>query len=120
MDLLSITAAQAGVLGSIIAGLVGTILYGIRLVYVGRLVPQSMVDKLTNAAEQRVAAAKEHAEQKAAEAAEYKAAWLAAEKARHEQDVQVGELMESSRTTVAILKSIAPVPPGEARDVVAP
>ncbi|MBB4699282.1 hypothetical protein BJ982_000826 [Sphaerisporangium siamense] len=120
MELLSITAAQAGVLGSVFAALVGTVVYGFRLVYVGRLVPRSTVDALTDSAEQRVKAAKEYAEQKAAEAAEYKAAWLASEKARHEQDVQIGELMESSRTTVAILRSIAPVPPGEARDVVAP
>lgn len=112
--------AQGGIIGGVIAALAGTMVYGFRLVYNGRLVPKSTVDELTKAAEQRVAAAEKQAAERAAEVAEYKAAWLASEKTRHEQDAQIGELMESSRTTITILRSIAPVPPGEARDVVAP
>ncbi len=118
--LATIPWAQGGIVGGLAVMTLGTILYFFRQITNGRLYPKSTVDDLRDAANQRVTDAEKHAERAAVEAAEYKAAWLAAEKARHEQDVQIGELMESSRTTIAILRSIAHTPVGEARDVVDP
>ena len=80
------------------------------LIYRGLLVPRSVLDDVRSDRDARLA-------EKNAEVAEYKAAWLAAEKARHEQDSQVAELMELARTTDAFIRSI---PTGGPRDAVAP
>lgn len=68
MELLSITAAQAGVLGSIIAALVGTILYGFRLVYIGRLVPKSTIDDARTDAAKAIQDARDDRDARVAEA----------------------------------------------------
>ena len=103
MDWVQLPVVQLGAFGVLLA--VGW------MVFTGVLVPRRIH-------EERLADRDARVQEKAAEAAEYKAAWLASEKARHEQDNQMGELMEYARTTDAIIRSLA-AKEGP-RDVVAP
>lgn len=103
MDWVQLPVVQLGAFGVLLA--VGW------MVFTGVLVPRRIHEERLADRDTRVA-------EKAAEATEYKAAWLASEKARHEQDNQMGELMEYARTTDAIIRSLASTE--GPHDVVAP
>lgn len=92
MDWVQLPVVQLGAFGVLLA--VGW------MIYTGLLVPRRIH-------EERLADRDTRISEKTAEAAEYKAAWLASEQARHEQDNQMGELMEYARTTDAIIRSLA-------------
>lgn len=85
------------------------------LIYTGKLMPVSSVEKLTALLEQRVT-------EKTTEAAEWKAAWESAEAGQRESTAQMGELLEMARTStqfIQSLQSIAHRDEGE-RDALAP
>lgn len=107
MEWVQLPVAQFGAVG----GFLSIVFIVFRLISTGGLVPRKTHEERIADRDARVA-------EKAAEAAEYKAAWLASEKARHEQDNHLGELMEYARTTDAIIRSLA-AKEGP-RDVVAP
>lgn len=69
------------------------------LVYTGKLVPVSVVEKLMAAKDQRIT-------EKTTEASEWKAAWESAEAGQRESTAQMGELLEMARTSNTFIQSL--------------
>lgn len=93
-------------------GALGLLLVVVWMVISGRLVSRRVH-------EDRLADLRARLDESRAEVAEYKAAWLAGERARHEQDNQLVELMELARTSNQAIQAMARRDEGPA-DVVAP
>lgn len=68
------------------------------LVFTGRIVPSSTVQRMLNFRETQVQ--------------DWKDAFLASEQARLEQDKQIGELLEHSRTTIRLIEALQRVRDG--------
>lgn len=92
-------------------GALGVLLAAFWLVYTGRLIPRSTMDKIMSVQETRIT-------EKSTEAAEWRATAESATAASKESAAQLGELLHTARTTNAIVESLARG--GEARDVVVP
>ncbi|MGW4641794.1 hypothetical protein ACWEN6_24970 [Sphaerisporangium sp. NPDC004334] len=93
-------------------GALGLLLVVLGMVFTGRLMPKPYVDKLLAVLEKRI-------EEKTSEASEWKAAAESTTAASRESVAQIGELLQTARTTNAIVESLAHHG-GEERDVVAP
>jgi hypothetical protein len=108
VDLASIPWVQ----GSLVTLALAVIFSGFWMVFRGLLVPRSVVEDVRKDRDVRVAEAR-------AETADYKAAWMAMEKARHEQDNQLAELMELARASNQLIQALGRREEGP-RHVVAP
>lgn len=104
MDWVQLPVVQLGALGVLLAAF--------WLVYTGRLMPKSTVDVIRSVLERRI-------DEKTTEASEWKAAAESATAASRESVAQMGELLQTTRTTNALVEGLAHHG-GEARDAVAP
>lgn len=80
-------------------GAVLIVLAGIWLIFTGRLVPRGTVDALREGDRLTI-------ERQRQEITEWRTAWIAADLAKRELASQVGELAETGKVTVQLLRSV--------------
>lgn len=100
-ELLGIDVAQGGV--------VALVTFFVLLIYLGRLVPRSVVDDIRKDRDDRI-------QELASERDSWRDAHRESEAARIDAQNQVGELLELSRTADHVLRALRGEVPGDAMD----